>query len=448
MSQPASICLVEDDPFMGESLCDRLQLEGFAVDWHTSATQALEALRQHQYALIISDIRLGAESGEQLFYTVKAENRVLPPFLFITAFGSIDTAVTLLKLGAVDYITKPFDIDELILKIKSLTHASARPLPNDHVPELGLSSQMRQIEETLPLLASRNASVLITGESGVGKEHVARLLHRLGGPADRRPFIAVNCAALSISLLEAEIFGYEKGAFTGALRTKPGVFEQADGGTLLLDEIGDMPLEMQSKLLRVVQERRVVRVGGERELEVKVRLVCATNLDLKARVGEGAFREDLYYRINVIHLHIPPLRERRDDIPWFAQRFLDNYLRDHSDESTRRLDHSAIQALLDHAWPGNVRELKNCIERACILSQQESLTGASLLQFDEDASPIDSQLTEKLSERMRIAEREFILGALVNHEWHIIETADALGISRKNLWEKMKKLDLQPPQSG
>jgi DNA-binding NtrC family response regulator len=198
----------------------------------------------------------------------------------------------------------------------------------------------------------------------------------------------------------------------------------------------------------VVQERRVVRVGGERELEVKVRLVCATNLDLKARVGEGAFREDLYYRINVIHLHIPPLRERRDDIPWFAQRFLDNYLRDHSDESTRRLDHSAIQALLDHAWPGNVRELKNCIERACILSQQESLTGASLLQFDEDASPIDNQLTEKLSERMRIAEREFILGALVNHEWHIIETADALGISRKNLWEKMKKLDLQPPRTG
>ncbi len=447
MRSPATICLVEDDPFMGESLCDRLQLEGFAVDWYTSAAKALEALRQRHYALVISDIRLGNESGEQLFYTVKAENRVLPPFLFITAFGSIDTAVTLLKLGAVDYITKPFDIDELILKIKSLTHISTEPLPKGHVPELGLSSQMRQIEETLPLLATRNTSVLITGESGVGKEHVAHLLHWLGTPQER-PFIAVNCAALTSSLLEAEIFGYEKGAFTGALRTKPGVFEQADGGTLFLDEIGDMPLDMQSKLLRVIQDRRVVRVGGEREFEVKVRLVCATNQDLKAKVGEGSFREDLYYRINVIHLHIPPLRERSDDIPWFALRFLDDYKREHPDESTRRLDHSAIQGLLDHTWPGNVRELKNCIERACILNRQEALTAASLLQPDDDTSVIDVPLTEKLSERMRAAEREFILGALVNHDWHIIETAEALGISRKNLWEKMKRLDLQSPQAG
>jgi DNA-binding NtrC family response regulator len=446
MSGQAAICLIEDDPFIGESLCDRLQLEGFSIDWHETAPTALAALRQRRYDLVISDIRLGRDSGEQLFYTVKAENRVLPPFLFITAYGSIEKAVTLLKLGAVDYIIKPFDIDELILKISALTDDARTLTPLDQEPKLGMSLAMRRIEATLPLLAARNASVLITGESGVGKEHVARLLHRHRANADQSPFVAINCAALSESLLEAELFGYEKGAFTGALRTKPGVFEQADGGTLFLDEVGDMPPPMQAKLLRVIQDRCLVRVGGEREIKVEVRLVCATNRDLKAMVGEGTFREDLYYRINVIHLHLPPLRDRTDDIPWFAQQFLNEYFALHTDEPAKQFDHSALHALIEHPWPGNVRELKHCIERACILSQQQTLTATSLLEMEGDPTRETSDLSEKLGERMALAEREFIQQTLISHDWHIIESAAALGISRKNLWEKMKKFDLHAPQ--
>ncbi len=444
MSPQPTLCLIEDDPFIGESLSDRLRLEGFRVDWHQTAEQALAALRERRYALVISDIRLGSDSGEQLFYTVKAESRVLPPFLFITAYGSVERAVTLLKLGAVDYITKPFDIDELILKIRALTDTRAdRPSPG-HEPELGVSAAMQRLEAMLPLLAERRTPVLITGESGVGKEHVARRLHRLRAGTAKRPFIAINCAALSESLLEAELFGYEKGAFTGALRTKPGLFEQAHGGTLFLDEVGEMPLAMQAKLLRVIQDRRVVRVGGEREIETDIRLVCATNRDLAAQVAAGTFREDLFYRINVIHLDIPPLRERRDDIAWFADRFLEAYLAAHPEEPSRELDRSALHALADHPWPGNVRELRHCIERACILSGQRVLTGALLFDpggIDDDARP---EQPEKLGEHMAATEREFIRHALENHDWHIIETAEALGISRKNLWEKMKKFDLQP----
>jgi len=440
-----SLCLIEDDPFIGESLSDRLELEGFRVDWHQTAQQALTALRERRYVLVICDIRLGNDSGEQLFYTIKAENRVLPPFLFITAYGSIERAVTLLKLGAVDYITKPFDIEELILKIRALTDTPSRDMPPGHEPQLGISAPMQRIEGMLPLLAEHQASVLITGESGVGKEHVARLLHHLRCGTAKLPFVAINCAALSESLLEAELFGYEKGAFTGALRTKPGLFEQAHGGTLFLDEIGEMPPAMQAKLLRVIQDRRIVRVGGEREIETDIRLVCATNRDLEAQVAAGAFREDLFYRINVIHLHLPPLRERRDDIAWFADRFLAAYLAAHPDEPAREIDRSALQALHDHPWPGNVRELRHCIERACILSSQKVLTGSVLLDpggMDTDAIPA---LTEKLGEHMAATEREFIRQTLEHHDWHIIETAEALGISRKNLWEKMKKFDLQPP---
>jgi len=443
---PPIICLVEDDPIMGESLRDRFLLEGFAVDWHQLAGSALEALRQNRYALIISDIRLPDMSGEELFYTLKSEQRILPPLLFITGHGSIEKAVTLLKLGAADYITKPFDLDELLAKIRALADHPPVVLASDEVPRLGISRVMRQIEETLPHIAGENVTVLITGESGVGKEHVAQLLHQHGD--GKRPFVAVNCAALSESLLEAELFGYEKGAFTGALRTKRGVFEQADTGTLLLDEIGDMPTTMQAKLLRVLQEKRVVRVGGEREIPVAIRLVCATNRDLKALVEAGEFREDLYYRINVLHLHIPPLRERREDILWFTQLFIDAYNADHP-EAHKSLDHSAEQALAEQLWRGNIRELKHCIERASIMSGQARLSAASLLLAPDETWAVPGPELEVEDQSLRdflsAAERDFIINSLEQHDWHVIVTAEALGISRKNLWEKMKKLAITQP---
>jgi DNA-binding NtrC family response regulator len=446
-NSPAKLCLVEDDEIMGESLCDRFQLEGFAPDWHRSAESARRALGSQSYAVVISDIRLPDLGGDELFIRLRRELSALPPFIFITGFGSIDRAVQLLKLGAADYITKPFDLDQLVEKVRALAEARTsvvRPVETGTV--LGISPAMRKIEAMLRRLAQHATTVLITGESGVGKERVALLLHLLGPDSGERPFVAVNCGAVTESLLEAELFGYEKGAFTGALRTRKGVFEQADGGTLFLDEIGDMPLVMQVKLLRAIQERSIVRVGGETPIPVALRVICATNRDLKKRVEEGAFREDLFYRINVIHLRIPPLRERKEDIIWFAQLFLQEFAREHPGE--RRTLHPATeQALLRYAWPGNLRELKHCIERACILSSEATLEPSALFDTTPESAGGAEAEGGTLNRYLQECERGYIQQALEQHQWRMAQTALHLGISRKNLWEKMRRLAI-PNRSG
>lgn len=440
MQQPR-LCLIEDDPIMGESLYDRFQLDGFDINWHQSAATAIDDLNQGNYSLVISDIRLPDMSGEELFESMLSQGSPMPPFIFITGHGSIDRAVTLIKLGAADYITKPFDLDLLVEKVTSLARTPA-PLTNDiNTPVLGIALPMRRIEASIPRIAQHAASVLVTGETGVGKEHVARLLHTHSDEARDRPFIAVNCGAFSPTLLESELFGHEKGAFTGANKTKAGVFEQADGGTLFLDEIGEMPLNMQVHLLRVLQEKRITRLGGERDYPVNVQLVFATNRDLKAMVDKRLFREDLFYRINVIHLHIPPLRERTEDILWFAELFLEQCSAA-QDGIPRSIDSSAKRKLTEQPWPGNLRELKHCLERACIMSDQRMLTAAQLFP-DADAlnlplEPLDSA-DEALQDYIKLCERDYIINALDRHDWHIVETANCLGISRKNLWEKMKK---------
>jgi DNA-binding NtrC family response regulator len=439
---PPQLCVIEDDAIMGESLHDRFLLEGFGLVWHKSAASALAAIATQDYAVVISDIRLPDLSGEALYERLRKERTRLPPFIFITGYGSIDRAVHLLKLGAADYITKPFDLDRLVEKVRALCE-SHRPLraADSAQPTLGLSPAMRQIEDMLPRLAKHAGSVLITGESGVGKESVALALHQHAFKGEQRPFVAINCGALAESLLEAELFGYEKGAFTGALRTKKGVFEQADGGTLFLDEIGDMPLAMQVKFLRAIQERRITRVGGEMPIPVDLRLTCATHHDLKRLVEQGLFREDLFYRINVIHLRIPPLRERREDILWFAERFLQEFAAHHRDEQ-RTLTRAAEVALLQYPWPGNIRELRHAIERACILSGEAALEPAAF--FDEQivqAAPDDGSAA-RLSDYLQDCERRYIVRMLDSRHWRIAEAAAALGISRKNLWEKMRKLGI------
>jgi DNA-binding NtrC family response regulator len=343
--------------------------------------------------------------------------------------------VDLLKQGAADYITKPFDLDTLVEKIRAVC---LRPRGTGNGGEhatLGISAAMRAVERTLCRVSGHNATVLITGESGVGKEHAARYLHDCAFGGQRRPFVAVNCGAIPESLMEAELFGFEKGAFTGALRTKKGVFEQAQGGTLFLDEIGEMPPMMQVRLLRVIQEHQVVRVGGEQTLALDVRIVCATNRNLKQMVADGSFREDLFYRVNVIHVELPPLRERREDILWFTRRFLDEL----GPDTGRHLLPSGEERLLHHDWPGNLRELKHCIERAGILSPD---TGLGAMAFDEIGSqPTDDGAPPaELRERLNQYERHVIVEALARHSHQIGETAIELGISRKNLWEKMKKL--------
>jgi len=435
-AKPYRICLIEDDLIMGEALSDRLDLEDFECDWFKTGHDALQALGQKRYDAVISDIQLPDINGEELFVQLKASATILPPFVFTTGYGTIDRAVRLLKLGAHDYLTKPLDIRALLETVKRLCTQS-RPVAVAGENNLGISSAMRTIESLLPRLAQNSTSVLVTGESGVGKEWVTRALHHQHDPAGKTPFIAVNCGALTETLLEAELFGHVKGAFTGAVRDKKGVFELANGGTLFLDEIGEMSPTMQVKLLRAIQERQIVRVGGETQIPVTIRLVCATHQDLKKMVELGKFREDLYYRIHVIHLHIPPLRERKEDILWLTGRLLKTWAAENS--NTRTLHRSAEKALLDYPWPGNIRELKHCLERACILYPQKVLTAELLFDDVPPAPPEQSQGGESLNEYLHACERKYIEDSLRINGGHIAETAAALGISRKNLWEKMKK---------
>jgi len=431
---PLKLCLVEDDPIMGESLCYRFELEGFHCDWYRSALAAQPHIGNEDYAVLISDIRLPDMSGAELFEQLLAEGRTLPPTIFITGFGSIGAAVELLKKGAEDYVTKPFDLDTLVEKVRAVCRQQP-PREEGKPPVLGISSAMRALEQTLCRVSGHDATVLITGESGVGKEHAARFLHRCAFGDSDRPFIAVNCGAIPEGLMEAELFGSEKGAYTGAVRTRRGVFEQANGGTLFLDEIGDMPPNMQVRLLRVIQERQVVRVGGETPIRLDLHLVCATHRDLKQMVAEGSFREDLYYRINVVHVHIPPLRERREDILWFTRLFLNEL-----DGSERYLLPSAEQQLLQYDWPGNLRELHHSIERASILTAEPGIGATDLINEASDSS---ADSGSDLRDRLSHYEHQLILEALRRHDFQMNETANELGISRKNLWEKIKKLGIE-----
>ena len=445
MSNPSEnlprLCLVEDDEIMGESLVQLFRLEGFEVTRCRTAAEAAAAIEARRFAVVVSDIRRPVRDGGELFLELKEWQPRLPPFLFMTAYGTIDRAVELLKEGAADYVTKPFDVDVLVQKVRGLA-AGYGTLDGNADDSLGISLAMRRIAESLPRLARHAAALLITGESGVGKEHVAQLFHRhaVGGESK---FVAVNCASIPESLMEAELFGYERGAFTGSVKAKRGYVELAHEGTLFLDEIGDMPLSMQAKLLRVLQERKFVRLGSETPVTSNFRLVCATHRDLKAMVEAGQFREDLYYRIHVLHLYIPPLRERLDDIRWFVRHFVEEFNRKHPEEA-RRLDPRTEQALMNYGWPGNVRELQHAVERACILSSgpllgAEAFFGGSL----DGETATQSTESESLTEYLMACERDYLLLILERHGGHMTHAAEALGITRKTLWEKLRRLGIK-----
>lgn len=438
-AKPYRICLIEDDLIMGEALSDRLDLEDFECDWFKTGQDALQALGRKRYDAVISDIQLPDINGEDLFVQLKATATTLPPFVFTTGYGTIDRAVRLLKLGAHDYLTKPLDIHAFLKTVRAVCTKSHPATVNKNT--LGISSAMRSIESLLPRLAKGATSILITGESGVGKEWVARALYRQHDPEGQTPFIAVNCGSLTESLLEAELFGYTKGAFTGAVRDKKGLFELANGGTLFLDEVAEMSPAMQVKLLRAIQEREIVRVGAETPIAINIKLVCATHQDLKQMVELGKFREDLYYRIHVIHLHIPPLRERKEDILWLTGQLLEVWAMANAD--ARTLDQSAEKALLDFPWPGNIRELKHCLERACVLSQQSRLTVELLFGNTASAPSEQSGSIGSLNDHLQVSERKYIEDRLRANNMRIAKTASELGISRKTLWEKMKKLQIQ-----
>jgi len=434
------ICLIEDDPIMGESLCERFRLEGCDVQWYRTGEEGHTAIISDSFDVILSDIRLPDINGDELFRRLRRQPAIsMPPVIFMTGYGSIESAVSLLKQGALDYLTKPLDIDELIEKLVQLTPESRDPDQAMAHGALGISAAVKKIEQRLEkLVRHREAPVLIKGETGVGKEVLATRLHALD--PQNGPFIGVNCAAISPQLLESELFGHVKGAYTGAVTSHRGFFEQANGGTLFLDEIGEMPLDMQPKLLRVLQDSVVSPVGGESHQQIDIRLICASNSDLRQRVLDGTFREDLYYRINVIELDLPPLRERPEDILWLAAGFLEDYHREHP-QRRMELSPEARMALIEYSWPGNVRELKHTLMRACILSHGDIIGRAQLFSRTEPAE------TEKsLGEALDAQERRLILSALGANEWRMVDTARQLGISRKTLWQKMKQLKIRKPE--
>jgi DNA-binding NtrC family response regulator len=439
-----NICLIEDDPIMGETLAERLTLEGFACRWLRNGAAAESLAAADGFDAFVSDVRLPDVAGPALFAKLQS---VFPgkPWIFITGYGTVAQREALLDAGAADFFTKPLDIDRLIRRLRGLgTAQPAEPALDPNDCPLGVSAEMKRLHATVLRLGAHWDTVLITGESGAGKEELARCLHRstLGEAA---PFVAVNAASLPESLIEAELFGYERGAFTGAQRMHRGKFEQANGGTLFLDEIGDMPPALQARLLRVLQDRTITRLGSEQTIKLAVRVILATHKQLNDEVRAGRFREDLYYRVNVVHLRVPPLRARPEDVLWLAHRFVAEWNRAHPD-APRELTGDGERLLMRQRWPGNVRELRNTIERACLLSQQRWIDTALLASPDAlppDAAHEPAPELQRLEQFLREQERSYIQRALAHHGWQIGQTAEALGISRKNLWERMKRLGIQ-----
>ncbi len=421
--------------------------------------QAIDRLAGEPFDLVISDLKMPGIGGLELLAHVR-QNQPGLPLIVITAHGTVDSAVEALKLGAHDYITKPFDHTELraaVDKALRVERASRRSVQEDPARDgkgrfdlIGVTPSMQRVYGLVEKVADSPTTVLLVGESGTGKELVARALHAHSG---RRaaPFVSVNCGAIPENLFESELFGYEKGAFTGAVTSKPGRFELADGGTLLLDEIGELPRDMQVKLLRALQERKIERVGGIRPVSVDVRVVAATNVDLAAAVAAGRFREDLYYRLNVIQIRLPPLRERREDIPLLVEHFLARF-NERLGKRVTGVDPDAMAALMAWSWPGNIRELENVVERGVLLSDGAELgvdalpglgAGPSATVADADGDPDGLGLKEYVRVHTAKLERALILRSLEQEGGNVTRAARRLEISRKSLQLKMKEYSLR-----
>lgn len=430
-----NIAVIEDDPIMGESLLQSLSLEGAKVSLYASGQAALKSVAPRNLDLVVCDIRLPDTDGQALFQRFGV-NADAPPFLFMTAYGDIDEAVELMRQGAADYLTKPFDTSFFLVRVAgSLRRVPIKP---DGMT-LGVSPAMRDIEHLLRIVSKIDSPVLITGETGTGKDVCARFLHQLA--EKRGPFMAVNCAAIPSDLLESELFGHEAGAFTGASKRHLGYAERAGEGTLFLDEIGELAPPLQAKLLRVLEDRQFYRVGGETPVAFKARLVSATNADLEARIAAKQFRADLYYRINVVEVKIPPLRERPQDIPWLINNSFAELTADKG-KSLRGVSALAEQAALAHPWPGNVRELRNRLERAIALNLTGWISPLDLFPEKQLSAASMLQSSWSLADAREAAEKHQITLALGENDGQMGKTADALGISRTTLWEKMKRYGL------
>lgn len=443
----ATILLIEDDRIMRISLEDALKGVGYEVLACETGTAALELSRSTSFDLAITDIRLPDMDGFDIVREIAGRKNA--PVIMMTAYGTIKDAVEAMKLGAFDYITKPFALDEFLLLVDRALEITRLREENIRLKKdlsrcysapniVGESGAMKKVFSLIERVSATDATVLILGESGTGKELVATTLHYQSARKDK-PLIKINCAALPEGLVESELFGHERGAFTGAIKRKPGRFELAQGGTIFLDEIGDLPLQAQSKLLRVLQEKTVERVGGTESIRVDVRLIAATNKNLEDEVKAGRFREDLFYRLNVIPVTIPPLRERKEDIPSLIEFFMDRFRSRLSKKV--RFSNEAADMLLTYDYPGNVRELENIIERCVTLSVSDLIDKDELPPFL--TSGTRSSRTVSLSDIAADAEKAHIIRVLKTTQGHKTKAAEMLGISRKTLWEKIHSYGLE-----
>jgi two-component system response regulator HydG len=443
------ILVVDDDRSLCETLAGALGKRGFAVEWRTEPPAALGVLAGSDVDAVVTDLRMGTNSGLDLCARIVAEWPDVPVVL-ITAFGTLETAVGAIRAGAYDFITKPIEIDSLAVALERAVERRRLRVEVQNLRRavggmtgrfgkvLGGSDAMRPVYDLLERIVDASATVLVTGESGTGKEVVARALHDLG-PHKSGPFVAVNCSAVPEALLESELFGHARGAFTDARAPRTGLFLQAHGGTLLLDEIGDMPMSLQPKLLRALQERNVRPVGGDAELPFDTRIVATTNRDLRALVDEGNFREDLYFRVNVIHVELPPLRARGGDVLVLAQYFVDLHSA-RSSKSVTGLAPAAAERLLAYPWPGNVRELQNCIERAIALTRRSEIQVEDLPEtvrsFKRSHVLIAASDPSELVPLEEV-ERRYVLRVVEAAGGNKSLAAQILGITRKTLYRKL-----------
>ncbi len=444
------ILIVDDEEGLRRLLVRVLTKEGYRAEAVASGPEALRRIAGESFDLVITDIQMPGMTGLELLAELKSFDPALP-VVVITAYGTVESAVQALRAGAYDYLTKPFESDEIKLTVAKAFERERLLAENLYLQQelrerypfsgiVGGSQAMQRVFEVVNSVATSNANVLITGESGTGKELIARSIHQHSNRRDN-PFIVLNCAALSEGVLESELFGHEKGAFTGALAAKKGRFELAHQGTLFIDEVGEMSLAAQVKLLRVIQEHEFERVGGTRTIHSDVRLVAATNKDLAEEVRRGRFREDLYYRLNVVNIELPPLRERREDIEPLATYFLAKYVRE-TGRPVTGLSPRVLSCLLAYDWPGNVRELQNVMERAVVLCKSETVTPRDLPQGLMGSSQICLELPESggsLTEILEDLERQLILQTLAREKGSQTRAAEVLGIKRTTLRYKMEK---------
>jgi DNA-binding NtrC family response regulator len=449
------ILIVDDEAAIRESLETLLTLEGYAVDAAVNGEEGLDRVEEHAYDLILLDLALPGKSGLEILPLIRERHPSLP-VIMITAYGKVDNVVDAIRSGAQNFVQKPWDNEKLLADIRSAIgryHAEEENIQLRRAMKqrysfsniIGKSELMLRIFDLVAQVAPSRSTVLIQGESGTGKELIAKALHA-NSPRKDKPFVAVNTGSMPTDLLESTLFGHVKGAFTSAIAAKKGLFEVANGGTLFLDEIGNMGVDTQAKILRVLQDKRFMQLGGVQEIQVDVRIIAATNIDLRQAVREGRFREDLFYRLNVISIDLPPLRSRREDIPLLAAHFL-KYYADENGLASRTLASDAMRVLVDYEWPGNVRELENAIERGVVLSSG-SIIGAELLPGHLTGRSYSSSLLEhnpdaSLFDILEDIERRIIIDKLERCNWNQTDAAEQFRIPLSTLNQKIKRLNVE-----